>query len=267
MIKIFNLSKSDRIGNSTTSGGNQIKWVTNYNDKLIYIKSDDKGYESVSEALISEFCKYIKGDFRYVDYYLCEIYEDGRHYYGCYSYNMLDDNESLVSFYRLFKLNNIKVQNYKGNDLLRLVISSIKKITDLDITADLQKLINLDAITVNEDRHFNNIALIYKEHTGYTGLSSIFDNGMSLLSNIEDYPLSGKVGSLLLDVRSKPFTSSFTQQVLLFERNPLIIDINGFLKNKNNDTADFGRDRELKRALDVLERRLEKTEGIAWRSI
>lgn len=267
MVKIFNLSKNDRTGSSTTSGGNQIKWVSKYNDKLIYIKSDDKGYESISETLVSEFCKYIKSDMNYVDYSLCEIYEGRSHYYGCYSYNMLNSDESLVSLYRLFKLNNQKMQEYSGKELLHATISSVKKLTGLDITSDLQKIINLDAITVNEDRHFNNIALIYKGNEGYTGLSPVFDNGLSLLSNTNDYPMNGKVGSMLLDVRSKPFMSSFSQQVLLFERNPLLIDVNSFLENKNRYIADCGREKELKRALDVLSRRLEKTEGFAWRSI
>lgn len=268
MVHIFRLSKNDRITDSTTSGGDQIKWVTRLDDKIVYIKSDDKGYESIAECLVSGFLHFVKSPVNYVDYYLCEIYEDKDHYYGCYSYNMLSDKESLVSLYRLFALNNIRVQDYRGKMLLNCVIQSVKRLTGIDITEDLQKVINLDAITLNEDRHFNNIALLYREGLGYTGLSPIFDNGLSLLSNTELYPLSNRVGSLMLDVRAKPFLSSFKQQVMLFQTEQLFaVDMENFEKACERFTTDCGRDKELSRAVSVLLRSLEKTEGLTWRAL
>lgn len=264
-IRVFNLSNDTITVSSTTSKGNQIKWVYNDNDKLIYIKADMFGYESIAEALVSEFLHYVE-DVDFVDYYLCEINYRGRNYYGCYSYNMLKSDESLVSIYRLLqsKLGNSPVNWAKLNDqdLLRYIIRYIKEYCNLDITFDLQKALNLDYITCNEDRHLNNICLIYNDRLGkYTGMSPIFDNGLSLLSDINDYPLDEKIFKLMSKVKSKPFSSSFKKQVNYFELKPLVVRYDEFMLNLREYTTECGRDKLLYRASSVLYRGLNATEG------
>lgn len=266
-MRVFNLDADINNVSSTTSKGNQIKWIYNDNGKLIYIKADMFGYESIAEVLVSELLHYVE-DIDFVDYYICETNYKGKHYFGCYSYNMLKDNQSLISVYRVLDscVRDQEWVHLNGKDFLNYVINTIQKYCCVDITVDLQKMINLDAITLNEDRHLNNMCLIYdvKEHK-YIGMSPIFDNGASLLSDINDYMLIGKISRLMMDVRSKPFSTSFKKQVNYFSPNPLRIHLNEFISKLDSLSLEDERmSKILHRARTVMRRSLLNTEGLAW---
>lgn len=81
-MKTFNISVDDRFQLSSTSKGNQIKWVKNG----VWLKSDSLGYESIAEALVSTLEMFIHR-IDYVDYSLCKIHESGydgvKEYAGC----------------------------------------------------------------------------------------------------------------------------------------------------------------------------------------
>lgn len=63
---------------------------------------------------------------------------------------------------------------------IEYVTSFVKDSTGVDPTEYFRKVFTLDRITLNEDRHFNNLALLYSED-GYR-CAPIFDNGVSLLT-------------------------------------------------------------------------------------
>ena len=260
MAKVI-LSADNRFKLSSSSKGDQVKWFTDNK----YYKADTRGYEGISEALVGEFFKYIKG-LDFVDYFLCEISEEDKSYFGCYSENFLRKGESLVSVYRILERTSRSVNNdlkkLNGKDLLSYVIDSVRDYTSLDITDYLGTISYLDCITMNEDRHFNNICLKVNKDSVFS-LSPIFDNGLSLLSDVKDYPLEGSIGKMMNLVKCKPFSTNFMKQCSYFDRDPLIIDVKSFCKDLKYKTVDFKLE-EYNRALTVLLKRLKQTEGIIW---
>ena len=62
----------------------------------------------------------------------------------------------------------------------------------------------------------------------YLRFSPVFDNGLSLLSNLDKYPMHDKkIGVAMRSARSKPFCKVFKNQVDLFREyvNPLVINV------------------------------------------
>ena len=51
-------------------------------------------------------------------------------------------------------------------------------------------MLEIDAFFMNEDRHTNNIAVIYNEKTQKYELSPFFDQGLCMFADInQDYPI------------------------------------------------------------------------------
>ena len=85
----------------TSSKGNQTKWVVDD----YFIKADTFGYESVAEIISYIFCK--NAGIKCIKYEPCIIKENQgfviQTYTGCYSKNILYDNEYIRSFHRILK--------------------------------------------------------------------------------------------------------------------------------------------------------------------
>lgn len=78
------------------------------------------------------------------------------------------------------------------------------------------------AFILNEDRHTNNILFLYESKNEKWQLAPLFDHGLSLLSDVKDYPLSKPMDFLKRKVKAKPFNSSFKKQLSLYQGNPFI---------------------------------------------
>ena len=76
----------------------------------------------------------------------------------------------------------------------------------------LTLLLELDAFFLNEDRHTNNIAVIRDEETMRFKLCPIFDNGLALLSDLNDYPAEKDMYDCIQHVHAKPFSTDFDEQ-------------------------------------------------------
>ena len=65
-----------------------------------------------------------------------------------------------------------------------------------------------------EDRHTNNIAVIYNEETQKYELSPFFDQGLSMFADInQDYPIDQSLEYCLGKIEAKPFSSDFDIQL------------------------------------------------------
>lgn len=260
----LDVSRNSRFSLSSTSKGNQIKWFSNN----MYIKADTMGCEGIVEALVSELLKYIDFQYGFIDYFPCSIKEGGNSYNGCYSYNYLSNEESFVSIYRVLQLADkgvqIKLNKLSGLDLVNFVVETVRQITSIDMRDYLSFLINLDALILNEDRHFNNICLV-KSGDKFR-LAPVFDNGLSLLSDIDDYPLNRSLRENIKKVKSKPFSTSFRKQLSYFDNRLLKIDIEGFAESVRAN-EDVFTTTESKRSRQVLLYQLEKYEGVLWERI
>ena len=91
------------------------------------------------------------------------------------------------------------------------MVEQVERITEIEgfgkyITAMLE----IDAFFVNEDRHTNNIAVIYNEKT----LSPLFDQGLCIFADTSvDYPLELSYEACLEKIESKPFSMDFDIQL------------------------------------------------------
>ena len=271
MLILFDVSDKESFKTVTSSMGDQEKWVIGD----IFLKRDTLGYEGLAEVLVSELeSRIVNRDFSYVDYKLCNIYNGEDTSVGCYSHNFLKEDESFISVYDLIesfgKLNEFrKVYSSGGKDVVRFLSSHMSDWTGIsedDILKYFSNMVRLDYLILNEDRHYRNFGVVYSEENGYS-LSKIFDNGLSLLSNLNEYGADGyNVEYLIRRVKSRTFSTSFKKQVNYFS---------GFDKLKIRDVDYFGNfdiekyeipysKKIIYRALYVIRKRLSESKGIVW---
>lgn len=255
--------------NGSTSGGMQYKYI---NNRMFY-KIDSLGvYESLAEVLVSELEEYIE-NFPHANYYLCEpvvVGEDTKR--ACYCNSVIPDGYTEVSLYKLLskEVDVSKLYDkYVGLELVRRIINTINNITDgYDMKEYLGRVLFLDAITLNEDRHLNNLSLMFSK--GVIKPMPVIDNGLSLLSDLNKYPLRRSTDSLIRTVKSKPFSSSFSKQVRYFKDvEPLVIDIDSFYSKmdvvmSNLDEYIYTGSDVFRRMYSVLCMRLNHLEGMVW---
>ncbi len=217
------LSQEDlKIENRHSSKGNQMKWLKSGK----WYKADYTGYEGMAEYMVSHLLKYSNLDEKtFILYETEEIQYSNAKYRGCSSENFLQSGWQLVTLERLF-------QNFYGESLyrsiyhiselenrIRFLVEQTERITGLTGFGQyLSKLLTVDALFLNEDRHTHNIAVLQDENDKYH-LCPIFDNGGALLSDITmDYPLGFDIYDLIDQAKSKTFCRNFEEQLEAVEK-------------------------------------------------
>ena len=198
-----------------TSKGDQPKWRVG--DR--WIKADHMGCEALAEVVISRLLEKSNVE-DFVRYEPVQILADGKTLTGCISDNFREKNEMLIPLERLHRA-------YHGHGLaetlagmsdvkerIRYTVDFTQSATGLPMMGEyLTKLLEIDAFFLNEDRHTNNLAVIRNENTMTFRLCPVFDNGLSLLSDLNDYPLNEDVYSSIARVKAKPFHTDFDEQM------------------------------------------------------
>ena len=102
---------------------------------------------------------------------------------------------------------------------LRFLEEQVERMTGLrGFGIYLNKLLTIDAIFLNEDRHTHNIAVLMNGE-GKFKYCPIFDNGGGLLSDTTlDYPLGEDPFDLIKEVQAKTVSSDFDEQLDASER-------------------------------------------------
>jgi len=210
------VSSNDRVKTSTSSKGNQIKWCKGN----LWVKADDMGYEGLSEAVSSRLLS--KSNIPYfVEYSCCIIKEvdTEREYIGCYSKNFLGIDEEFITLNKVLSANNINIDKQfmrlSTEDRIRLISDLNDKVMCIEgFNGSLSLLLQFDRLILNEDRHFNNIGVVYNNSNKSYKFMPVFDNGLSLLSDTrQDYPLHLDITKCLRSIKAKPFNSDFNKQV------------------------------------------------------
>ena len=158
---------------------------------------------------------------RGIKYEYMKLQRDGRMYHGCVSDNFMEsDDDKIISVERLF-------QAYKGQSAARAILAYDEVIDRIRYVAKvventcgfsdfgryLREIISLDALFLNEDRHFHNLAVICRKDGSFRECP-IFDNGAALFSDVKgDYPLSMTAEECMKKVTSKPFSRNFDEQL------------------------------------------------------
>ena len=237
---------NERFLNNSTSKGYQIKWFSNGH----YIKLDSLGYESVAESLVSRLLLFSNlAQDEYIRYTRVRVYENNEFVgHGCCSEDFSAGLE-IVSvaniFDRLFLSYNISYDELRD---------TLYDVVGYDIKSYLDKILCLDAITRNDDRHFNNIIFLYDGERYKVG--PIFDNGGSCLSDTIMYPMDIVFEENIKRCLAKPFSTQFENQ--LYSVTPLKIDRDGFFRSVCCGDA------YTERALKTIDYGLRRTEGLAW---
>ncbi|MBR1743153.1 MAG: hypothetical protein IJ733_15050 [Lachnospiraceae bacterium] len=199
----------------TTSKGNQLKFLKN----SFWYKIDNLGYEGAAEFIASEILK-LSNISNFVEYHLCEIKYHERTFHGCKSKDFLKDRRDtqIISVARLhekFSSTDLDTALKKKStrDQIDYLVNFVTDITGLqNFGVYLTKILELDTLILNDDRHFNNICIL--ENGGFFSLCPVFDNGGAFLSDTKyDYPLEKNSYGLIHDVKAKPFSTDFDAQL------------------------------------------------------
>ncbi len=197
-----------------SSKGNQPKWTTA--DR--WYKADFMGYEGLAEVLISRLLKYSNVP-EYVKYDSVSILYDGKTVPGCSSLNFRKKGEILISIERLHRAYHgiglaLRLARMELDEKIRYTVDFVEETTGMSHFGPyLTMMLELDCFFLNEDRHTNNIAVIRNESTGEYRLCPIYDNGLSLLSDLRDYPPEQDLYTSIAKVEAKPFDQDFDVQV------------------------------------------------------
>ena len=126
------------------------------------------------------------------------------HYSSAYDMSLIA--KELVKHEKILEFDEVE-------DKIKYTSDIVTGITGLkEFSKYLTLTLELDALTLDDDRHFNNIAVIFDGIDYY--LPPLFDFGASFLSDtMIDYPLSSDLDKLLEIKNAKPFSSDFNEQV------------------------------------------------------
>lgn len=215
MIEVFENQLKQESRHS--SKGNQLKWEKDG----IWYKADYTGYEGLAEYVVSRLLEYSSlSEEEFLKYELEEMRYRTQIYRGVRSKNMLTDDWQIITLERLFKsqYNQSLYTTLWGisgtKERLEFLCRQVERITGLNsFGVYMAKLLTIDAIFKNEDRHTHNIAILMNSIGEYK-LCPIFDHGAALLADTKmDYPMDADVYEMLEDVQAKTVSFDFDQQL------------------------------------------------------
>ncbi len=215
MIELYDSNRREL--NRQSSKGNQMKWLKDG----IWYKADYTGYEGLAEYLVSDLLKTSTLESgSYQEYWTEKIQYQYAQYLGCRSDNFLPEGWQMITLERLF-MNEYGQSLYKSiyaildiEERIKFLVNQMVRITGLEeFGSYLCKLMVIDALFLNEDRHTHNIAVLLDSEGQYR-YCPIFDHGGCLLSDTTlDYPLGVEIEALIKNVEAKTFSRSFDEQL------------------------------------------------------
>ncbi len=213
-IVLENRRRVEAAGHS--SKGNQLKWYQNGK----WYKADHMGYEALAEVLVSALLQKsaVKN---LVVYEQVQIEYKDRILNGCKSRNFLREGEELITvdhLYRQFTGRNLTAELAGFSEISDRILHLVNRVEEftglLGFGAYLTTALAIDAFFLNEDRHTNNIAVIYNAAADQFRLCPYFDHGLSLFADTAvDFPWNLSVEECRKKIVAKPFCNSFEDQL------------------------------------------------------
>lgn len=217
MMEVVEMRKPNiETGIGHSSKGNQLKWEQ---DGWWY-KADAFGFESLAEVVVSRLLLQSSIP-ETVVYEPVVILYQGKEYRGCRSRNFRGEQEELIPLERLarsyssFGLAKQITRMADAKTRVTYVEELVRNVTGVDgFGAYLVKLLEIDAFFLNDDRHTNNIALLYNNETKEYRVCPFFDMGLSLFSDTRDaYPMGTDFVERRERIEAKPFHRDFDEQL------------------------------------------------------
>ena len=220
MVELFeqDVHTNDR----QSSKGNQLKWKS----VGVWYKADYAGYEGLAEYMVSHLLERstLQRE-EYVVYEPEQIKYKDTIFNGVKSADFVLEDWQIITLERLFKsfsgesLSRVIYRIGEPEERLRFIVNQVERITGLkDFGSYMNKLLTIDALFLNEDRHMHNIAVLMNGEGAFR-YCPIFDQGAGLLSDTSmDYPLHGDVVSYIKTVHAKSFSKDFDEQLDVSEK-------------------------------------------------
>lgn len=205
-----------KIGYGHSSKGNQMKWM----QEDFWYKADQFGYESLAEVVTSHLLKESSITDATIYEPVVIRYRD-KDYRGCRSRNFRQKEEILVPIERLFRTHTtvgLAKQLARISDVkerVKYTEEVIRNVTrEENFGIYLTKLLEMDAFFLNEDRHTNNISILYNKETDSYRFCPFYDMGLSLFSDTKvDFPLDKDYFACKKSIVAKPFSRDFDEQL------------------------------------------------------
>ncbi len=238
---MFNITLSDDliVNIDGTSEGTQTKFY----DKGYWYKTDTFD-EGIVEYLVSKLLTFSTLPKKsYVIYEYGKI--NGKN--GCRSKDFLKPGYELITFERIHqritgtKLSAKKYEFEKMESYIEYTVDFFRKYLNLDIKKYLKNIFTLDFITLNEDRHFNNLAAISDTKNNKYLTAPIFDNGKSLLNGNRSYRSAFSIEENVKKVIALPFSGNHKMMFDYFGKG-FSIDIESALEWLNAEPQSLYRD-------------------------
>lgn len=215
---MFELYTHDIVA-ATSSKGNQEKWYDAPSDH--WYKLDTGAFEALSETIASFILSHSNLSdlgFSSVPYQIEKVRVHGREQIACVSPNFLHPSEEIVTLAHLLKAelgaDYQRIFHSRSSIPLRIqtLVEQVEQITGLTrFGAYLTLLFEYDALILNDDRHLNNIAVLYTP-TGYR-YCPLFDHGAGFLLDPVAYAFDIETNALVKQAIAKPFRCKFYTQV------------------------------------------------------
>lgn len=213
-INLSGTARCETAGHS--SKGNQLKW----RQGDYWYKADYMGYEGLAEVVVSRLLAR-SGVPGLVEYEPVMIEYRESMFRGCKSRNFLGPEEELITADRLirqFTGRSLSTELARIADVKERILYLVENVTEItgvkDFGAYLTAALEIDAVFLNEDRHVNNIAVIYcGAEKGYR-LCPYFDYGLSLYADTTvDFKLGVSLEECRSRIEAKPFCRDFDEQL------------------------------------------------------
>ncbi|MCU6773166.1 hypothetical protein OCV70_00675 [Blautia acetigignens] len=200
-----------------TSKGDQRKWEIDG----IWYKADYMGYESLAEVLVSRLLKKSSLKYAFVTYDLTKIEYNNSSINACVSQDFRKEGQVLIPLEKLFRQYTgeslaVKLAEFADvRERIRYLVEQVENITGIKSFGEyITEMIEIDAFFLNEDRHTNNIAVLYDEENEQYFVSPFFDQGLCLLADTrQDYPMELSIEQCMDKIEAKPFSSEFDTQL------------------------------------------------------
>lgn len=260
---MINVDTSKVVMSESSSKGNQRKF---YKDGY-WIKLDhERCCEGLAEDFVSKFesCIY---DFPYVEYKSDRILYNDEEYNGCYSYNMYGRlDTSFLSFRALLRSMGVPSSIFISDSDTKNNIDNVRKfayeVTGLDLLDYFRRLLMLDCLIINEDRHVMNLGVVYCGSDNRFYEAPCFDNGSSLFCINWTYRKRKSMQENIESAKSvaRPFSKFYDKQLsalLYLGCKPLVIDRDKVVDLLQNYHNSLYSDEMNNRVKEVLTNRLK----------
>ena len=200
--KALNKHSNSVSPDSTTNGELPKRWVRRGNKNFLEkAGTGTEEQEPLNEVLASEICRRL--GIKFVPYEL-EIRDEN---YICVCPDIADEDTELVPMASVYQ--DIKLTHGIKYDFAKLVERcDFLGIPNVEI--DMLKIILLDFIIANEDRHSYNLAFLREaESLKWLGVAPVYDSGKSMFLNKMDFEMD-MLSSFRIE--SKPFEESQYRQ-------------------------------------------------------